>query len=103
MEILERRRAARHAERAFQLEHRDWRARTKALAAHLVRHRQACLLGSGFAGGLIVGLLPLRAARLIASTASLVLRSPLGAMLIESMRRHIDDGAGHGAAASRSR
>ncbi|MBO9664881.1 hypothetical protein [Dokdonella sp.] len=94
MSLLERRRAARRAELEFELTRVQWHARTRLLREHYARHREAWLLGGGFAAGVIASLLPLRAGvrlgRTLASAASLLLRSPLQTLLFEYVHRHLD-------------
>lgn len=91
MGMRERRRAAARAERRLHLESRRWQADTSALREHFAHHRVPWLLGGGFGAGMVASLLPLRAGarfgRLITSVATLLLRSPLGGLLIESARR----------------
>lgn len=94
MSLIERRRAVRRAERELEFERARWHARTRVLREHYVHHREAWLLGGGFGAGVIASLLPLRAGarlgRAITSMATLLLRSPIQALLLEAARRHLD-------------
>lgn len=94
MSLLERRRAAARAAGELQSARSRFHVRARALREHFARHPQAWLLGGGFGAGLLAGLLPLRAAantwQLLNGAATLALRSPLGAMLIQAATRHIE-------------
>ncbi len=92
MKLLVRRREVAVAERRLQRERADWHAQTTALRACAARHRGALAVGTGAIGGLLCGLLPLRSiarlGRFLASAAEFALRTPIGAMLIDGMKRH---------------
>lgn len=67
-----------------------WDRRTFALRARIARHREAVIVGSGFFGGIVTGLLPLRgfanATRAAVGMASFLLRNPLGTWLVHGLR-----------------
>jgi hypothetical protein len=94
MSLFERRRAAARADGELQSTRVRYQVRTHALREHFARHPLAWLLGGGFGAGLLTGLLPLQAAantwRLLNGAATLALRSPLGAMLLQAATRHIE-------------
>lgn len=87
MQLLERRREAAEADLRLQKERGRWYTQTMAIRATLARHRQAWTVGGGFAGGVLTGLLPIRAfartASLLVGAVSFALRTPIGAMLLE--------------------
>jgi hypothetical protein len=91
MKLRERRREAKQAERRLRCEQNRWRIDTLALRATLARHRVALILGGGFASGFIASFARLRAllrlGSMLGGAASIALRSPLAAMLIEGARR----------------
>ena len=66
----------------------QWARQTQSLRARIAAHREWWILGAGLASGLSAGLLPLhrfrRAGRMASRTLSLVLRSPLMALLFAS-------------------
>lgn len=99
MSRRERRRAVERAERALDRERLRWRSCALVIRARFERHRAAWLIGGGFGAGFVAGLLPWRAGanlgRLAISASSLLLRSPLGASLLQSAHRRIarDDDA----------
>ncbi len=96
MSLREKRRDARRAELRLEVERLRWRIRTHDLRAHFARHREVWLVGGGIGSGLLAGLLPWKAGanlgRLVVGLASLALRSPLGALLIDATRRRTAEG-----------
>jgi hypothetical protein len=95
MSLLTRRKDVERAEHRLLLAQTGWHERTQALRTYFEKHREACVLGGGFAGGFIAGLLPLRSiARVGSATASIVgmvLRTPLTALLAEQLQKRTRD------------
>lgn len=90
MKLLTYRREAALAERHLQRERATWHADATTLRSRVAHHRGALAVGAGAAAGLLCGFLPLRAmarvGRLVASVAGFVLRTPIGAMLIDGIK-----------------
>jgi hypothetical protein len=91
MSLLTRRKDVERAERRLLLAQAGWRERSHALRAQFEKHRAAWLLGGGFAGGFLAGLLPLRgiarAGSLVVSIVGMALRTPLTALLAEQLQK----------------
>lgn len=91
MILASRRRDAALAEQRLLLARRDWRRQTRALRANIARHRGPWIVGAGFGGGVLAAWLPLRgvgrAVRALARVISFSLRTPLAALLAESLSR----------------
>ncbi len=98
MKLFERRHAVLVAERKLQRERHRWQTDTLSLRTRLARHRIALILGGGFAGGMFAGLLPwlgfARLGGLLTGTLSFALRSPIGAMLVDSLAGKRNDQSG---------
>lgn len=96
MSRVARRREVAAAQRQLTFECDRWHADTQSLRAGLNRHRIAWIAGGGFAGGLAAGWLPrkglVRAARLVTEMLSLALRTPLGPLIVEGIRRRNGSG-----------
>lgn len=95
MKLLERRRDAALAERRLTLEQHRWLVKTRSIRMYMARHREAWIVGTGLAGGFIVGLLPLRhisrVVSLTASAASFMMRTPIGSLLADGFARGRED------------
>lgn len=91
MKLLVLRREVATAERRLQSERAVWRAQTTALRACAERHRGALAVGTGAISGLLCGLLPLHSiaqlGRFLARAAEFTLRTPIGSMLIDGLKR----------------
>ena len=91
MMLLQRRREVALAEARVARERERWREDSASIKKNFAAHRVAWILGGGFASGAVAGLIPVRgvarAGGFFASLVSFVLRSPLGAMLIDGATR----------------
>lgn len=91
MTLLARRREARLAEVRVQRQRMLWQIHTNTLRAHLSHDRGVIAVCAGAATGFACGLMPMRGiargARIVASIAAFALRTPIGAMLFEGIKR----------------
>lgn len=91
MSLLTRRKDVERAEHRLLLAQASWRERSQALHMQFEKHREAWILGGGFAGGVLAGLLPLRgivrAGSMAASIVGMALRTPLTALLAEQLQK----------------
>lgn len=94
MKLLERRREAALAEGRLALEQQSWRVKTRSIRMYIARHREAWIVGSGLAGGFVIGLFPFRhigrLVSLAASTASFMVGTPIVSVIAESFARGRD-------------
>ncbi|GAA0718571.1 hypothetical protein [Dokdonella soli] len=94
MSLRARRRDAALAERCLLLERAEWDAQTRTMRDRMMRHREAWIVGGGFAGGLATSLLPLRGLVRIGSLLASTLRTPVSALFVRD-NVDCDDAAHH--------
>lgn len=91
MSLRTRRHDVALAQAKLQHERALWITRTQSLRARVHAHRARWIIGSGFAGGLLAGFLPLRglgrAGGVVSHALGFVLRSPLVALLFAEVAK----------------